>query len=771
MVLKKMTFVAQVILLLLVTITTTIQGCPDNCRCSTTPMVMDCIQADTTTILTTIPTIPNAAVQVILDNNRISTIDENDFQNTGESLVYLSMENNSITSIGQNAFGHVTNLLVLSLSRNSINRLDQNMFTGLNKTSVLNMDNNNIAGIECGTFALMESLQYLRFAQNSLTSVASCTFMGLSQIVSLDLSNNKLTQISSEAFENMQHLKNLHLNNNFLVTLSAEWFAGKQLAVVTLSGNPWLCDCGSYTTIQEAMESGPETNCRDDNMCVVCNNPPRYRLVTFTTINESMWQECDASMLTTLPLTNIERDTEILTTNEQRSTHKVVRSISRQILLSDTTTQKEGVLRCDPTNTSCGLAPNQNITYILKQNIPLKLQQLTLAHNLFQFINVTDFHDIVNLTNLQLSFNIISNIDDFSFMQNNKLNTLNLDNNRLTTINVNTFAGLSGLVNLHLQNNRITTNLTAGIFQHLTSLEGLYLSGNQISQIDDCAFCNITSIINLELNNNSISVLQKDAFKGLTGLATLSVSHNQITQFDFTVLRGNPFRTLLTEGNNWVCDCAMKTMVDSLNGTFPIPCVSVGIGNLCIQCATPNNLAGLLLNTLPRSNVSGCELTTTAATTNSTITTTSSTSATTPVTITATNITTTAANSTVLPNQTTNPSPATAVPPTSNMTATLQNNSTTTTAKANTPTPGFISRKAQIEKILYIVIPVVGGLLLVIAIALIYVTFVRKPLTRTPAQFGSSGRYEPSNAHDQTHVPLEVLNVFENSVEDKTEPK
>uniref|UniRef100_F6SKD3 Uncharacterized protein n=4 Tax=Ciona intestinalis TaxID=7719 RepID=F6SKD3_CIOIN len=202
-------------------------------------------------------------------------------------------------------------------------------------------------------------------------------------------------------------------------------------------------------------------------------------------------------------------DTEILTTNEQHSTHKVVRSISRRILLSDTTIQKEGVLQCNPDNTTCWLAPYQNITYILKKNIPVTLQQLHLAHNLFQFINVTDFHDIVNLTNLQLSSNIISNIDDFSFTQNDKLLILNLANNRLSTINVNTFAGLSGLMNLYLQNNRITTNLTAGIFQHLTSLEGLYLSGNQISQIDNCAFCNITSIVNLELNNNSISVLQK----------------------------------------------------------------------------------------------------------------------------------------------------------------------------------------------------------------------------------------------------------------------
>jgi hypothetical protein len=70
------------------------------------------------------------------------------------------------------------------------------------------------------------------------------------------------------------------------------------------------------------------------------------------------------------------------------------------------------------------------------------------------------------------------------------------------------------------------------IFENITGLTTLYLSGNQISDIS--ALKELTGLTTLYLSRNQISDIS--ALKELTGLTTLILSGNQISDYDLAAL-------------------------------------------------------------------------------------------------------------------------------------------------------------------------------------------------------------------------------------------
>ena len=70
---------------------------------------------------------------------------------------------------------------------------------------------------------------------------------------------------------------------------------------------------------------------------------------------------------------------------------------------------------------------------------------------------------------------------------------------------------------VHLRYNRIT-NLTSGIFSHLSICMELYLGSNQISLIEPEAFIGLSNLRKLDLSYNIILRLGEDIFSALTNL-------------------------------------------------------------------------------------------------------------------------------------------------------------------------------------------------------------------------------------------------------------
>lgn len=145
------------------------------------------------------------------------------------------------------------------------------------------------------------------------------------------------------------------------------------------------------------------------------------------------------------------------------------------------------------------------------------------------------------------------------------------------------------VINLNLSGNGIST-LSRDL--HLSVLQKLDLSKNQISLIESDAFYNLTSLQRLDLSGNLIHTVYKEIFKGLINLERLILSQNKIV-----VLAVGTFEYLTAlkqidiSGNPLKCDCDLLWLGDWSRDTNVKLMANP-------KCLSPESLAGQLVRKL-----------------------------------------------------------------------------------------------------------------------------------------------------------------------------
>lgn len=200
--------------------------------------------------------------------NQIETLDFNkltNFKNLKMLVVMHNRLNSTISSqqklesievveMGQNFFIHITNQTFISLSG------AQN----------ISLDNNRIQRIENDAFSHCPNLVELILRGNHIRSEALPNLQGISKLVKLDLSNNFLQHLSKAYFKNMPDLQILRLHGNKInyltqmafykmekltqIDLSNNWLTYVDPYIFTdlstpewtvdVTTNPFICDCG-----------------------------------------------------------------------------------------------------------------------------------------------------------------------------------------------------------------------------------------------------------------------------------------------------------------------------------------------------------------------------------------------------------------------------------------------------------------------------------------------------------------------------------------------
>ncbi|NWH56436.1 OMD protein, partial [Geococcyx californianus] len=147
-------------------------------------------------------------MQLNLCNNKLQTMPPD----LPLSLMYLSLENNSISYIPENYFNRLPKILALRMSRNNLQNIPPNTFN-LPNLLELNLGHNKLKQV----FYIPRSLQHLYIEDNNIETI-NVTLMcpsidptNINQLTYIRVDQNKLTApISTYAFFCFPHLRTIY---------------------------------------------------------------------------------------------------------------------------------------------------------------------------------------------------------------------------------------------------------------------------------------------------------------------------------------------------------------------------------------------------------------------------------------------------------------------------------------------------------------------------------------------------------------------------------
>ncbi|XP_028164879.1 leucine-rich repeat-containing protein 24-like [Ostrinia furnacalis] len=200
-----------------------------------------------------------ADIQVLdLHGNQLRTLEQDAFINTGLlNLQRLNLSSTNLRSLHPNAFRELRILIELDLSQNELYQLSPDTFRGNDR------------------------LRLLVLNDNPLTTLVAEQFPPLQHLKKLELSRCKLHTIHPFAFANLRALETIHVHQNLLAYLHQNTFNLPVLKTLTLSDNPWYCDC----RLREFHEWFLSSNLGNEE--VFCGGPERKAQLSWRTLKGS----------------------------------------------------------------------------------------------------------------------------------------------------------------------------------------------------------------------------------------------------------------------------------------------------------------------------------------------------------------------------------------------------------------------------------------------------------------------------------------------------
>ena len=141
------------------------------------------------------------------------------------------------------------------LDGNNLTDLSTETFVGRKHLTSLYLNNSFITDLSNKTLSGLSELLVLHLDRNRLTTLNGGEFVDLISLVELHLDRNSITFIHRDTFSTLENLRVLTLDRNQLSAFPL-WslFINAGLTSLTLSGNPWSCDCAYLHQAQKFIQ-------------------------------------------------------------------------------------------------------------------------------------------------------------------------------------------------------------------------------------------------------------------------------------------------------------------------------------------------------------------------------------------------------------------------------------------------------------------------------------------------------------------------------------
>lgn len=476
-----------------------------------------------------------------LSNNKLSTIDNNTFDNNS-NLTELNLSKNQIKKLDGVVFKRLINLTSVDLSENLIDSIDVKEIQKLKKLSNLNLNGNRLRSFDFSILNSLKNLNILRLNKNLIYNI-SMDSISNSNLVKLYLNNNKINRIDG-TFSGLVKMEEIDLSKNQIDSLPSNIFENlNQLRIVNLRDNK------IKSLDQNVFKDQPKIEEID-----LGSNQLRYLKLIFNFNDEhnSVYysEKYDLRI-------NLEHNSRLVYKIESNDT-KVI-----------------DVVGCDDGEEEKVRKFNQNLNgfnvILFTDGNFLNGKNISAKAN-FK-IEPKTFIDSRHLTKIDLSGNSIKELPKDFFFYLRNLNELYLNNNKLrdcknfgTALEVidlsrNNLNHVSvdlrrcyGLKYLNLSHNQLT-RVTSNLFCNKNYLQKLILNSNQIKYLEFNSFKDLISLEILDLSGNIIEVLHEDVFRSLNKLRILHLNNNKLSSIDSNIFkRLSNLKQILLNFNNFTSE-------------------------------------------------------------------------------------------------------------------------------------------------------------------------------------------------------------------------
>ncbi|KAM3624030.1 uncharacterized protein V6R79_018266 [Siganus canaliculatus] len=539
--------------------------------------------------------------QLVLASNRLRLQGE-PFSEL-QSLKYLDVSINSLSSASLGSKPQLPNLVKLNLGSNTFSSLRKQDFSFLNQShslQVLNLSALSLRTLEPGCFQPIAHLRTLIMDRSNMgTPIIRklCSELSGTAIDALSLRKMKMVELANTTLTGLQktNLTFLDLSWNGMGTVEAgsfQWLPSlhtllmeenniKHLTKDTFQGLKSLKSLDLTKALAKARSSAAP---------VIANFSfePLSALESLTLKNNSFWELSENTFTGLTSLTELDLSWTSYTSHRNIS-NGTFASLSgsplRKLNLRGT-----AIAQINP---GCFSALRQLTVLLLDSNFIRQtltgqefegLDQLEEIHMSLNFQKVdlssTSFVSVPNLRVLTLGKSLQAtalNVDPSPFRPLSRLTFLDLSNNNIANIRASLLEGLGNLKVLKLQHNNLArlwkkANLGGPVLflSGAPNLTTLLLDSNGLDEIPSQALKGLTELHELSLGNNLLDSLKDSIFDDLTSLRILFLQKNLIT-----AVRPEVFKTpmsnlsfLAMDRNPFDCTCeSILWFVTWLNST------------------------------------------------------------------------------------------------------------------------------------------------------------------------------------------------------------
>lgn len=564
---------------------------------------------------------PSRGVRLVLDHNKISRIPGNVFRGLTQ-LDYLSVQDNNLTVVDEEAFVGLESLLRMFLDKNNLHQLPPSAFAATPKLGNLSLSSNALSLRALNdTVCHLQNLEGLNLRDNRIDEdeIFPEGFSSMTNLRILELgSNDGLRNITENYFDALNNLgiEYLSLNNCPVVDVHTEAFM-KLRHLVQLDISQTMMPLEAMENIFTGLRNSSLTSLIMEYVFVYSDlhghiTPDFFFHLRHTGLSILDMEGNYGGFVSNLHsgLFRWIKDLRHLTldrchiTSIAHATFKGLHKLKRLSLrhnfiscMSDC-----GFISSSPTlrnlmvlDLSDNVITNSKGSLRFHSEAYPKLHHLYLQNNRISFLEVGMF-DLKNLRTLDLSGNPIHHIQSETFRTLHSLETLTITGSIYLQVLPNgTFKGLKNLLHLRLNNNQLRS-IHPRAFNGLHSLEALEMNGNLVGGQGNFGDLHISAELRrlrrLDLGNNRLEVLpvnvvahqprlrvlllhynriafvDKASLQSMKELETLDLSYNDIMEVEKDTFQQLPsLRKLDMAGNPFLCTCNMKNFLDWLRET------------------------------------------------------------------------------------------------------------------------------------------------------------------------------------------------------------